>query len=280
MPELPEVETVRRGLERWCLNTKIVEIQTLHPRSTSLRSFTPLDVLIGSRITRISRRGKFLWFVLDGPMALVAHLGMSGQFRVQPIGLPDEKHLRARLTLKNIGRSRKISELRFVDQRTFGWLAVSPYQGEIPLLVEHISPDIFDPLFDRRSVISKFHSKRIEIKKVLLDQSVMSGVGNIYADEALWRAKLHPQTDPSTLSARKISTLLLSVESVMSQALVEGGTSFDSLYTDVNGNSGYFENSLNAYGRTDQPCTKCMTLIVRIYVGGRSSHFCPRCQRL
>ena len=280
MPELPEVETVRRGLERWCVNTKIVEIQTLHPRSTSERSFAPLDVLLGSRITRISRRGKFLWFVLDGPLTLVAHLGMSGQFRVQPIDLPDEKHLRARLTLKNTSRSRKISELRFIDQRTFGWLAVSPKQGEIPLLVAHISPDIFDPLFDRKSVALKFRAKRIAIKKVLLDQGIMSGVGNIYADESLWRAKIHPQADPSTLSAYKISLLFTSVESVMSQALVEGGTSFDSLYTNINGESGYFENSLNAYGRTDQPCARCNTPIVRIIVGGRSSHFCPRCQRL
>ena len=280
MPELPEVETVRRGLERWCVNTKIVEIQTLHPRSTSERSFAPLDVLLGSRITRISRRGKFLWFVLDGPSTLVAHLGMSGQFRVQPIDLPDEKHLRARLTLKNTSRSRKIFELRFVDQRTFGWLAVSPKQGEIPLLVKHISPDIFDPHFDRRSVTLKFRTKRIAIKKVLLDQGIMSGVGNIYADESLWRSKIHPETEPSTLSAYKISLLLASVESVMSQALVEGGTSFDSLYTDVNGESGYFENSLKAYGRTGQPCARCTTPIVRIIVGGRSSHFCPRCQRL
>ena len=280
MPELPEVETVRRGLERWCVNTKIVEIQTLHPRSTSERSFAPLEVLLGSRITRISRRGKFLWFVLDGPLTLVAHLGMSGQFRVQPIDVPDERHLRARLTLKNTGRSRKISELRFVDQRTFGWLAVSPKQGEIPLLVEHISPDIFDPLFDRRAVALKFRTKRIAIKKVLLDQGIMSGVGNIYADESLWRSKIHPETEPSTLSAYKISLLLASVESVMSQALVEGGTSFDSLYTDVNGESGYFENSLKAYGRTGQPCARCTTPIVRIIVGGRSSHFCPRCQRL
>ena len=280
MPELPEVETVRRGLERWCLDTRIVEIQTLHPRSTSHRSYAPLDALLEGRITGISRRGKFLWFVLDGPLALVAHLGMSGQFRVQPIGMPDEKHLRARLTLKNIDRPRKISELRFLDQRTFGWLAVSPYQGEIPLLVGHISFDIFDPGFDRKSVISKIRSKRIEIKKVLLDQGIMSGVGNIYADESLWRAQIHPQSDPSTLSAQKISTLLTSVESVMSQALVEGGTSFDSLYTNVNGESGYFENFLNAYARTDQPCNRCTTSIVRIFVGGRSSHFCPRCQRL
>jgi formamidopyrimidine-DNA glycosylase len=280
MPELPEVETVRRGLERWCLNTKIVGIQTLHPRSTSDRSFAPLDVLLGSRIIKISRRGKFLWFVLDGPSTLVAHLGMSGQFRVQPIDLPDEKHLRARLTLKNLGNPTKITELRFVDQRTFGWLAVSEYQGDIPTLMVHISPDIFDPLFDRDSVISIIRSKKIAIKKVLLDQSVMSGVGNIYADESLWRAKIHPLNNPSSLSVRKISVLLKSVESVMSQALKEGGTSFDSLYTNVNGESGYFENSLNAYGRTDQPCTRCGNAISRIIVGGRSSHFCSRCQVL
>ena len=280
MPELPEVETVRRGLERWCLNTKIVGTQTLHPRSTSDRSIAPLDALLGSSITKISRRGKFLWFELDRPFALVAHLGMSGQFRVQPVDLPDERHLRARLTLKKLGSLKGITELRFVDQRTFGWLAISQYQGDAPTLVAHISYDIFDPLFDRDSVISIFRSKKIAIKKVLLDQSVMSGVGNIYADESLWRAKIHPLTNPDSLSVRKIAVLLKSVESVMSQALREGGTSFDSLYTNVNGESGYFANSLNAYGRTDQPCTRCGNPISRIIVGGRSSHFCSRCQVL
>ncbi len=274
MPELPEVETVRRGLARWSLNSTINAVQVLHHRATNPRSVAPLDVVAGASIAEISRRGKFLWFDLDRPYALVAHLGMSGQFRIQPVGAPDEKHLRARLLLDGH------QELRFIDQRTFGWLAVSANEGPVPQLVSAIAPDIFDPLFDRSAVINKYRKKETEIKRALLDQNLMSGVGNIYADESLWRAKIHPQSRCDELSPRKIENLLAAAEIVMSKALVEGGTSFDSLYINVNGESGYFAHSLEAYGRENEPCSRCATHIRRIVFGGRSSHFCPKCQRL
>ena len=271
MPELPEVETVRRGLERWCLNKTLGRIELLHPRATNPRSISPITDIQGATILEIRRRGKFLWFVLDRPVALVAHLGMSGQFRIQPPATLDEKHLRARFLMGN-------QELRFIDQRTFGWLAISQLQGEIPTLVQAIAPDIFDEEFDRRAVTQIIRGKASEIKRVLLDQSVMSGVGNIYADESLWRSKIHPQTLGSELSSRKLGSLLNAVTSVMSQALLEGGTSFDSLYTNINGESGYFAHSLAAYGRENQPCSRCHNQISRIKIGGRSSHFCPKCQ--
>ena len=141
-----------------------------------------------------------------------------------------------------------------------------------------IAPDIFDPAFDRKALKQVLRKKRSEIKRVLLDQSVMSGVGNIYADESLWRAKIHPTTPSDEISAQKIESLLKAVDSVMSKALVEGGTSFDSLYINVNGESGYFAHSLEAYGRENEPCSRCGTPIQRIVIAARSSHFCPHCQ--
>jgi len=274
MPELPEVETVRRGLAQWCIGSSIQEVHVLHPRATNLRSIAPLEEITGATIERISRRGKFLWFELDRAYFLVAHLGMSGQFRIHSTGAPDEKHLRIRLVLNDH------QELRFVDQRTFGWLALSTREGTAPEMVTGIAPDIFDPLFDRPGVVKKFRMKRTEIKRALLDQHLMSGVGNIYADESLWRSKIHPQSRTDELSPQKIERVLTATEAVMSKALVEGGTSFDSLYINVNGESGYFEHSLEAYGREHEPCSRCATQIRRIVIGARSSHFCPRCQRL
>ena len=271
MPELPEVETVRRGLELWCLNKTLSRIELLHPRATNPRSISPITDIQGATIEKICRRGKFLWFVLDRPVALVAHLGMSGQFRIQPPGTLDERHLRARFLMGE-------HELRFIDQRTFGWLAISQMVGENPVLVSAIAPDIFSEEFDRQALILRIRRKKSEIKRLLLDQSLMSGVGNIYADESLWRSKIHPQTLGSELSSRRIGRLLDAVTSVMSQALLEGGTSFDSLYTNINGESGYFARSLMAYGRENEPCLRCHNQISRIMVGGRSSHFCPKCQ--
>ena len=283
MPELPEVETVRRGLAQACVEKKIISVQVLHPRATNPRSLVALDSISGATIKGINRRGKFLWFELDRPLALVAHLGMSGQFRILDNQGKDErteKHLRARFNLKNPGRSRSHIELQFIDQRTFGWLAVAQYSGETPELVSKIALDLFDPHFDRQATISKFRTRRSEIKRALLDQNLMSGVGNIYADESLWRAKIHPQSVASELSVRTIGKLLDAVHSVMSQALVEGGTSFDSLYVNVNGESGYFDRSLEVYGREHEQCSRCGGEIRRIAFAGRSSHFCPRCQRL
>ena len=280
MPELPEVETVRRGLAGSCIGRQIVAVQTLHPRATNSRSLSPLNSVAGARIKSVNRRGKFLWFELDEPLALVAHLGMSGQFRIQRRETQYEKHLRARFSLAGRGRGREKFELRFIDQRTFGWLAVSEYLDGVPELVSKIALDIFDPEFDPAAVSSKFKKRHTEIKRALLDQSLMSGVGNIYADESLWLAKIHPQSQTSELSPRKIGNLLEATRSVMSQALVEGGTSFDSLYVNVNGESGYFDRSLEVYGREHERCSRCGGEIRRIAFAGRSSHFCPKCQRL
>lgn len=277
MPELPEVETVRRGLQRWVIGKKLKNIQALHPRVQRPDSWSPITSLEGAKVTGINRRGKFLWFELDRPQVLMAHLGMSGQFLVQPIGKADERHVRARFTLA--GGMQKNRELRFIDQRTFGWLAVDNLVDGIPTMAAHIAPDLFDPNFDQAAVVANLRNRKSKIKSAILDQQILSGIGNIYADESLWAAKIHPERICEDLSAKKLNLLIDSAREIMARALESGGTSFDDLYINVNGESGFFEQSLAAYGRTDEPCPRCGTPIRRITVGARSSHFCPRCQK-
>ena len=271
MPELPEVETVRRGLAEHVVGNKFKEITVLHRRATSPKSIASLTSLKGARVTEVARRGKFLWFKLDRPEVLVGHLGMSGQFLIQPRNAPDERHLRVKI---NLGKH----DLRFIDQRTFGWLGVDETRNGLPTYVKDIAADPFDPQFDLDETIERFKKKKTEIKRALLDQGVMSGVGNIYADEALWRSKIHPESRTETMKALRIKELIENATSVMSEALSVGGTSFDDLYINVNGESGYFERSLAVYGQEGEGCPRCGREIRRIKFANRSSHFCPKCQ--
>ena len=277
MPELPEVETVRRGLEPWVVGKKIKKIEVVHKGGNRSNTFAPFSAVEGAKVRNMRRRGKFLWFEVNRNLGLVAHLGMSGQFIIQERKAPDEKHLRVRI---DCGDRRR--ELRFIDQRTFGWVAIDQLvqeEGlEIPTSFARIARDIFDSQFDREKVIERIMKKRSPIKPVLLDQSVMSGVGNIYADEALWLAAIHPERLANTLKRSEVEDLLSSVKEVMSAALKQGGTSFDDLYINVNGESGYFDVELEAYAQDGEPCSRCGTEIRRIAFGNRSSHFCPRCQ--
>jgi formamidopyrimidine-DNA glycosylase len=276
VPELPEVETVRRGLHHLISGYRIVDALDLHPRTLKAESIAPLSTLKGARITGTGRRGKFLWITLDRPFVLVAHLGMSGQFLIAQKDRPAAKHVRAQFALKKSLRSR---ELIFNDQRTFGWLSIEQLTDGVPSSAAHIALDPFDPGFDYQGTITKFTQRRVRIKTALLNQEIMSGVGNIYADEALWRAKVHPESLTSDLSRKKITAVIDSATLVMQEAIAQGGTSFDDLYIDVNGESGFFDQSLSAYGREDEPCPRCGAPIKRIVFGARSSHFCPRCQR-
>ena len=271
MPELPEVETVRRGLAEHVVGNKFKEITVLHRRATSPKSISALTSLKGARVTEVARRGKFLWFKLDRPEVLVGHLGMSGQFLIQPRNAPNERHLRVKI---NLGKH----DLRFIDQRTFGWLGVDETRNGLPTYVKDIAADPFDPQFDLDETIERFKKKKTEIKRALLDQGVMSGVGNIYADEALWRSKIHPESRTETMKALRIKELIENATSVMSEALSVGGTSFDDLYINVNGESGYFERSLAVYGQEGEGCPRCGREIRRIKFANRSSHFCPKCQ--
>lgn len=277
MPELPEVESVRRGLEQVVSGRTITGVAVLHPRPVRTHLAGPDDFahqLTGRTFATPGRRGKFMWVPFAGGEAMMAHLGMSGQFRVDAPEAPLLRNTRVLIDLDD-GR-----QLRFVDQRMFGGLALSPMEpgAEVPDQAAHVARDPFDPLFDRRRVIDRFRASRSSIKALMLNQSVVSGFGNIYVDEALWRARVNHLTAGQSLSVRKAGQLLDLGREVMDEALIAGGTSFDALYVHVNGESGYFDRSLHAYGQEGRPCDRCGTPIVREHFMNRSSFFCPRCQ--
>ena len=284
MPELPEVEVVRRGLERWVAGRTIAEVEVHHPRAVR-RHLEGTEhfvaALTGATVTAAHRRGKYLWLPLAGPggkrasRALVAHLGMSGQLLVEKPEEPDEVHLRTRFRFTDGGR-----ELRFVDQRTFGGLAVeeSPGADELPSRLAHIAIDPLDPGFDADAFSAALRRRRTEVKRALLDQTLIGGVGNIYADESLWRARLHGARPTDKLTRTQVADLLEGVRDVLGESLAQGGTSFDSLYVDVNGQSGYFSRHLAVYGQEDRPCPRCGTAVVRESFMNRSSYSCPHCQ--
>ncbi|MEV8320060.1 bifunctional DNA-formamidopyrimidine glycosylase/DNA-(apurinic or apyrimidinic site) lyase [Streptomyces sp. NPDC059900] len=280
MPELPEVEVVRRGLERWVAHRTVAGVEVLHPRSVRRHLAGGEDFglrLKGQRVGTAKRRGKYLWLpVEDSGVSILAHLGMSGQLLVQPQEAPDEKHLRIRVRFADeLG-----TELRFVDQRTFGGLSLHANTPDgLPDVIAHIARDPLDELFDDAAFHAALRRRRTTIKRALLDQSLISGVGNIYADEALWRSRLHYERPTTGFTSPRTAELLGHVRDVMNEALAVGGTSFDSLYVNVNGESGYFERSLDAYGREDEPCRRCGTPMRRRPWMNRSSYFCPRCQR-
>nr|WP_225953967.1 bifunctional DNA-formamidopyrimidine glycosylase/DNA-(apurinic or apyrimidinic site) lyase [Kibdelosporangium phytohabitans] len=258
----------------------ITKAEVMHPRAVRRHLPGALDFearLAGQRIDAARRRGKYLWVELSGGDAMIAHLGMSGQMLVRPVGAPDEKHLRVRLRFDDDG-----PELRFVDQRTFGGLALSDMvevDGErLPEPVAHIARDPMDPAFDQAAVVKAMRRKHTDVKRALLDQTLVSGIGNIYADEALWRVKLHWARPTDRLTAPKAAALLGAATDVMNEALAAGGTSFDALYVNINGQSGYFDRSLNVYGQEGKPCTRCGRPIRREAFMNRSSFSCPRCQ--
>jgi formamidopyrimidine-DNA glycosylase len=327
VPELPEVETVRRGLEQWAVGRQISDVEIRGPRTVRWHVAGPKDFvaqLCGRTITAACRRGKYLWLTLDeagergwgpatsaegaghtgergwgpatsaegtghtgergwGPATsaegacMTAHLGMSGQFLAVPAGTPDQPHLRARFTFDDGD-----PEIRFVDQRTFGGLALDELVdvdgAALPSAVSHIARDPVDPAFDRAAFMRQLRRRRTGIKRALLDQSLISGVGNIYADEALWRARLHYDRPTDALRRADVERLLDAVDEVLADAIRAGGTSFDALYVAVNGESGWFDRSLEAYGREGEPCSRCGRPIRREAFMNRSSYRCPRCQ--
>ncbi|MFE4197736.1 bifunctional DNA-formamidopyrimidine glycosylase/DNA-(apurinic or apyrimidinic site) lyase [Paenarthrobacter sp. NPDC056912] len=311
MPELPEVEVVRRGLARWVRGRSITGVDVLDPRSIRRHALGTEDFignLEHATVLDVVRRGKFLWMPLAmdpvgqnstgslPKVALMAHLGMSGQLLMQDPGVPDEKHLKVRISLSPVDGMPE--QLRFVDQRIFGGLFVTSLVptadngpgglGETPLpeIAEeaaHIARDPLDPYFSFDAFYRKVKSRKTGLKRALLDQSVISGIGNIYADEALWRARLHYARATDTLRRGDAERLVDAAKDVMNAALAVGGTSFDSLYVNVNGDSGYFARSLNAYGRAGELCGRCEAIglnsvIKREQFMNRSSYTCPVCQ--
>jgi formamidopyrimidine-DNA glycosylase len=279
MPELPEVEVVRTGLEAHVLGRRIVSVDVLHPRPVRRHAGGSADFaarLTGRTFTAAHRRGKYLWLSLDSGDALLGHLGMSGQMLVQPPGVLDEKHLRVRFLLAKPGHPEM--ELRFVDQRMFGGLAVSDGGADVPPEIVHIARDPLDAEFDDEAFVTRVRRSQSGIKRILLNQNVVSGVGNIYADEGLWLARVHGERLGSRLRRADVHRVLAGCREVMLAALGQGGTSFDALYVNINGQSGYFDRSLEVYGREAEPCSRCGTPIRRITFMNRSSYFCPVCQ--
>jgi formamidopyrimidine-DNA glycosylase len=274
VPELPEVEVVRQGVERWAAGRTIESAAVLHPRAARRHAEGPADLaarLTGRPIAGARRRGKYLWLPVDDDEALLAHLGMSGQLIVGDPARPYEKHLRVRLTFTDGG-----PDLRFIDQRTFGHLMLAATVAGVPEPIAHIAPDPLEEAFDDEAFSRALRRRRTGVKRALLDQSLISGVGNIYADEALWRSRLHWARPTETLTRAEVARVLAAVREVMGAALKAGGTSFDSLY--VNGESGYFDRLLNVYGREDEPCPRCGRPIRRDAFMNRSSYSCPTCQ--
>jgi formamidopyrimidine-DNA glycosylase len=286
MPELPEVEVVRRGLQAHVVGKTITAVRVHHPRAVRRHDAGPADLtarLLGARISGTDRRGKYLWLLLDtqdrapgqrSDTALVVHLGMSGQMLLGAVPRADHVRISALLDDGTV--------LSFADQRTFGgWLLadlVTVDGSVVPVPVAHLARDPLDPRFDADAVVEVLRRKHSELKRQLLDQRVVSGIGNIYADEALWRAKVHGARIAATLSRPRLAAVLDAAADVMRDALAKGGTSFDSLYVNVNGESGYFDRSLDAYGREGESCRRCGAVMRREKFMNRSSFYCPRCQ--
>lgn len=285
MPELPEVEVVRAGLAPAVVGSLISAVTVHDERALTRHPAGAADFvgrLEGRTFTAASRRGKFLWLPLDGAeSALIAHLGMSGQMLLRTPDAVLERHERIRIHLEHPVHGELA--VVFADQRTFGSLAVDSLVDDglsfVPSQVTHIARDPLDEAFDDDRFRRALSVRGSAIKRVLLDQTVVSGIGNIYADESLWAARIHPETPAAHLSTRAVRRLVGEVRAVLTKALAEGGTSFDAQYVNVNGQAGYFAHSLNAYGRGGQPCPRCGASIRREAFMNRSSHYCPRCQR-
>ena len=295
MPELPEVEVVRAGLEPALRGARIERVEVAEPRSLKRHPGPPEDFierLEGQVVEAAIRRGKFLWFPLHGTQeALFVHLGMSGQVLLGGESSDFGSLLRIRFDIATAQGDPMV--VGFVDQRIFGSMAIDELiptpdgapagtgsdDSRIPRSVAHIQRDPLDPHFDDRAFSRALRAKNTDIKRALLDQNLISGIGNIYADEALWGAKLHYLTPTKRLTPARVRELLSEVRAVLRKALAEGGTSFDSQYVNVNGQAGYFAHSLHAYGRQGTPCDRCGGIIRREPFMNRSSHRCPSCQR-
>jgi formamidopyrimidine-DNA glycosylase len=275
VPELPEVEVVRKGLEDHVVGRTIESVRVLHPRAVRrhVAGATDFaDAIAGRPFAGARRRGKYLWLPV-GEDALLAHLGMSGQLLVGAPARPLSPHVRVVFTFTDGG-----PDLRFTDQRTFGHLCLVPGGARLPATIAHIAPDPLEAAFDEEALTAALRRRRTGIKRALLDQSLVSGIGNIYADESLWRARLHWARATETLNRPQVGRLMAAVREVLTTALAAGGTSFDRLYVNVNGESGYFDRSLAVYGQAGKPCPRCGTPVRRDAFMNRSAFSCPRCQ--
>lgn len=281
MPELPEVETIRLGLAEHALGRKITRVTGSGRRLVRNNPHGMQDLLEflpGQQIRELERRGKYLWLVFaDADHCLLVHLGMSGQVLWNRAESEVNRHERVRLYLDDG------SALCFNDQRMFGALTISELvEGTggrlVPAAATHIAADPLEPAFDVQAVAKRLRRSTRHLKTLLLDQQVVSGIGNIYADEALHRSRVHGLRRAEKLPLTMLVDTLTEAEAVMRESIAQGGTSFDELYVDTAGNPGYFARSLRVYGREGEPCETCGTPIQKVQVDGRSHHYCPQCQ--
>jgi formamidopyrimidine-DNA glycosylase len=275
MPELPEVETIRRTLEELVLGKEIKEVAVYWPKI--IKAPEPVeqfqDALIGQTIMEIGRRGKFLIFYLTD-YALVSHLRMEGKYGVYPKEEPYDKHTHVIFTFTDG------SELRYRDVRKFGTMHLFAKGTEVTTLpLSQLGPEPLSKQFTIEYLTEKLAKTSRKIKPVLLDQVVVVGIGNIYVDESLFRAGIHPERIASSLTKEEISTLHIEIVATLSEAIEKGGSTIRS-YVNSQGQIGMFQLELFVYDRKGEPCKRCGTILEKTVVGGRGTHFCPACQRL
>ncbi len=271
MPELPEVETTRRGVEPHVVGRKIVELAVYEPRLRWRVADDIADQVTGQRVRQTGRRAKYLLLELDSG-TLMLHLGMSGSLRVLPVDTPRLTHDHIDIVLDS-GFT-----LRFNDPRRFGSLHyVSGNAREHPLLAK-LAPEPFDAEFNTEYLWKITRGRRVAIKQLLMNSQLVVGVGNIYANEALFRARIRPRRRANTLSRVEVTRLVRSIRAVLSMAIRVGGTTLRD-YVGADGNPGYFSQKLYVYERAKQPCRTCGTPIRQLLQGQRSTYYCSTCQK-
>jgi formamidopyrimidine-DNA glycosylase len=274
MPELPEVETIRRGLEPFVVGRRIERAAIRDPRLT--RPFDPDEVarrLQGERISALDRRGKYLVVRFESGRVLLVHLRMTGNFRVVGDDSVDGPHDRAVLRLDNG------SDVIYRDIRRFGtWLLVEPHELE-PYLAERVGEEPLEGAFRTAVLAARLAGRRAPIKAALLDQRTVAGMGNIYADEALWRARVHPLRTSAELEPDELRRLHRALRGALRMGIARQGATLSN-YATPDGESGRMQEELKVYGREGEPCFRCGTPIEKIRAAGRGTYYCPRCQLL
>lgn len=284
MPELPEVETVRRGLDARVVGRRVSRVEVGRERTVRRTSRDAvISGLTGTTITATGRRGKYLTLSLDSGDAVMVHLRMSGQLLLAPSGTVRPPHTHVVMHLDPSEEHPDTDELWFVDPRTFGEVVVFD-PDEVDTDLPEFARLGIDPIADD---LTRSHLRRIvlgrdrQMKALLLDQHVIAGIGNIYADEILHRARLRPDRRSSTLTGQQITRLHTAILDILGAAIAAGGSTLrDAQYVDLMGEGGEYQDAHRVYGRTGLPCLTCgRGTIVRLVANGRSTHLCPRCQR-
>lgn len=288
MPELPEVETVKNGLQTLLVGQRVTSVWHDWPKSFPNEPTHVENFLVDALVTRVTRRAKLLIIHLDNGYTLLTHLKMTGQLVYKDgtkrfgaghpndslIGKLPDKTTRVIISFQSGGT------LFFNDQRKFGWIRLLPLRQieELPFF-KKLGPEPLDPKFTAQDFKTRIQRrKNSSIKAVLLDQSVIAGIGNIYADEALWDSRLHPATVVSTITTRKLNTLFSMLQSVLRLSIKKGGST-DRNYVNAEGKKGSYISFAKVFRREGQPCLRCGTIIQKIRVAGRGTHICPKCQK-